>query len=293
MTRTRLSDRPWCKPSSKSGSNWTEDDLTAFKITLERQDSATFFGVDPLPHPVKIPAAILTDLSPNKDTQDRETYRFLRLMKLARMNGPTESAIFDFSLAVLQLMHYDDPGFVARSHVDIPLVMCGEWRNAQTDLCVVDKHEFLLIVQEANRIVGPAGLEARLVAAAIAAFHQNNRRRDENHLPILKSRIMAGITICGTFPKFYKIPITQDLVECVQMGIEPMTETKILRLVVLFPDDFSEGMIPLGNRLQALEFYDAFKALVCGDQTVQIWAVRFHGSILNFSFHRHILCLSC
>jgi hypothetical protein len=268
MSQTVLAARQWCEPSSKSGNDWTEDDLTAFKIKLERQDSATFFGVDPLPHPVHIPAAILTDLSPNEATQDRKTYRFLRLMEQAMRSAPTESAVLDFAQGVLQLMHYDDPGYIVRSRVDIPFVMGGEWRNAQTDFCVVDMHEYLLLVQEDNQVVGSYYPEARLVAAAIAAFYQNNRRRLENHLPILKSRIIAGMTMCGISPRFYKIPITQDLVDCVLRGIEPMTETKVLRLMLSFPDGFSEGMVPLGNRLLALKCFDAFKTFVFGGQTL-------------------------
>jgi hypothetical protein len=56
MALTVQANRPWCKPSSKSGSDWTEYDLKAFKITFEGQDSASFFGVDPLPDPVNIAA---------------------------------------------------------------------------------------------------------------------------------------------------------------------------------------------------------------------------------------------
>jgi hypothetical protein len=263
MAQAALANRQWHQPSAKPGNNWAKEEMFVFKITLESQDSATFFGVDPLPDPVNIPAAILTDLLPNEGTQDRETYRFLRLMEQAMRSAPTESAVIDFAQAVLQLMHYDDPGFIVRSHVDLPFPMCGGKYYAQTDLCVVDKHEVLLVFKE-----DAAYSEAQLVADAIAAFYLNNRLRGENHLPILKSRIMAGMTMCGTLPMFYKIPITQDLVDCVLMGLEPMTETKVLKHVPLFPDRFINGMPPLGNRLLALKCYDAFKAFVFGDHSV-------------------------
>jgi hypothetical protein len=97
MAQTVQANRQWHQPSAKPGNNWGEEEMSAFKITLESQDSASFFGVDPLPHLVNIPAAILTDLLPNKGTQDRETYRFLRLMKLAMRSAPPESAVIDFS----------------------------------------------------------------------------------------------------------------------------------------------------------------------------------------------------
>jgi hypothetical protein len=148
MAQAVIANRQWSTPSSKSASDWILNELLAFKITFEDQDSASFFGVDPLPDPVHIPAAILTDLSSNERTQDRETYRFLGLMTEAMRSASTESAVLDFAQAVLQLMRYDNPGFLVRSRVDIPFLMCGKWRNAQTNLCVVNKHEVLLLVQE-------------------------------------------------------------------------------------------------------------------------------------------------
>jgi hypothetical protein len=74
--------------------------------------------------------------------------------------------------------------------------------------------------------------------------------------------------MCGTSPIFYKIPVTQDLIDYVKMGIEPITETKVLKHVPLFPDGFEKGMVPLGNRLLALKCYHAFKAFVFRDHSV-------------------------
>jgi hypothetical protein len=133
---------------------------------------------------------------------------------------------------------------------------------------VVDKNRILLIVQEDKRCMSVANPEGQRVAEAIAAFYQNNCRRDTNGWLILKSGIMAGITICGTSPLFYKIPITQDLVDCVALGVEPITETKVLKHVPLFPDGIVRGMVPVGNRLLALKCFDAFKAFVFGGYPV-------------------------
>jgi hypothetical protein len=117
---------------------------------------------------------------------------------------------------------------------------------------VVDENEIILIVQEDKRYIDATDPRTQLVVAAIAGFYQNNLRRGDNSLPMLKSQIMAGMTICGTSPKFYKIPITQDLVDCVLMGVEPITETNVLLHVPLFTDGFNDGMDPLRNRLLAL-----------------------------------------
>jgi hypothetical protein len=98
--------------------------------------------------------------------------------------------------------------------------------------------------------------------------YQNNLRRIDDELSSMESGIMAAITMCGTSPIFYKIPITQDLVDCVKMGMEPNTETKVLRHVPFYPDGCDKGMVPLGNRLLALKCYNAFKAIVFRDHTV-------------------------
>jgi hypothetical protein len=37
------------------------------------------------------------------------------------------------------------------SREDITLFICGEWRYAKTDVCVMDRNGYLLLVQEANR----------------------------------------------------------------------------------------------------------------------------------------------
>jgi hypothetical protein len=73
---------------------------------------------------------------------------------------------------------------------------------------VVNKDQILLIVQENKRSVNAGYPEAQLVAEAIAAFRQNNLLREQRNLSILDSRIMAGMTMCGTSPIFYKIPVT-------------------------------------------------------------------------------------
>jgi hypothetical protein len=85
------------------------NDVSNEELTAGRGRPA-FFGVDPLPDPVHIPAAILTDVSPNRALRIVK-HGFLCLMKQA-MSAPTESAIVNLTQAVFRLMHYDDPSFL-------------------------------------------------------------------------------------------------------------------------------------------------------------------------------------
>ncbi|KAK0462365.1 uncharacterized protein EV420DRAFT_1761604 [Desarmillaria tabescens] len=95
---------------------------------------------------------------------------------------------------------------VARSRVDIPLFICGEQHHAKTD-------------------VYP---EPQLIAEAIAASQANNDKRTRilGQDPIAH-KIMPGITMTGTSPVFYKIPVTTELADSVSMGQYPPTRTVV------------------------------------------------------------------
>ncbi|KAF8509466.1 hypothetical protein BU17DRAFT_70425 [Hysterangium stoloniferum] len=62
---------------------------------------------------------------------------------------------------------------------------------------------------------GPAGdLEAGVIAAAIAAFDQNNNNKTRLSASGLPFKVLAGVVMTGTTPTFYNIPITGDLSCC-------------------------------------------------------------------------------
>jgi hypothetical protein len=90
--------------------------------------------------------------------------------------------------------------------------------------------------------------EPQLIAEAIAAFYQNNLRRKLAGRPMMKSQTFPGITMVGVVPIFYRIPITAELVQCVQAGPEP---TIVQRCIPSVPDRDAypgEGLVPLANR---------------------------------------------
>jgi hypothetical protein len=270
MAQTVMENRGWHQPSSKSASDWSGDELVAFRIEFVSQDSANFFGIDPLPDPpISVPDTILCTVASDKKTQNIETYRFLRLMERA-MRGPTkwECAVGDFSRNVFELMHYDEPGFILQNRFDSRFRMCGEKQQAQTNVCVMDENEILLVLKEAKRELFSPNAESQLVAEAIAAFCHNNDRRRELACPELTNRIMSGMTMEGTSPTFYKLLITQHLVDCVKYGKCPEEATICVRHVPAFPDGHHSGMISLRNRRLVLSSYEAFKAFVFRDHAV-------------------------
>jgi hypothetical protein len=270
MAQTVMENRRWYQPSPNSASDWSENELTAFRIKFVSQDSATFFGIDPLPDPpIYVPDTILSTVASNKKTQDRETYRFLSLMERA-MRGPAtlESAIDDFARKVFELMHYDEPGFVLQNRLDLLFSMCGEERHVKTNVCVMDENEILLVLKEDKCQLDSPDAESQLMAEAIAAFSYNNSRRRCLGYPELTEKVMSGMTMAGSIPTFYKIPIIKDLVDCVREGDRPNEVTTCFRHVLVYPDGRDSGMTPLRNRRLVLSSYEAFKAFVFRDLTV-------------------------
>ncbi|KAF8529588.1 hypothetical protein BU17DRAFT_36464 [Hysterangium stoloniferum] len=252
--------------NAKSGSDWTINDLNAYNISIVRQNAATFFGHVPLPPPPHHPD-LLNRLTAD-EMADEESYQVVRYMDLAMDPVPgEESAVDDFAMQLLRIMGYAGRAFGRdlRSRKDIPLFICGEWRHAKTDVCVMDTNGYLLLVQEDKRhleIVDPA---PQLIAEAIAAVQSNNRTRDFLGVDPLDVKVMAGITMTGTSPTFFKIPVTLELIEAVQKGEYPATPTVVAMHRPEVPRParrLTEGMRPLDNRRCILACFEAFKQFV-------------------------------
>lgn len=78
-------------------------------------------------------------------------------------------------------------------------------------------------------------------------------------------QVIPGIIMVGTAPIFFKVPVTEELSDCVRHGKYPATPTVV---ACHFPDiprpdcRFDEGMKPLDNRLPILKCYEAFRKFV-------------------------------
>lgn len=105
----------------------------------------------------------------------------------------------------------------------------------------------------------------QLIAAAIAAFHESNKSLKAAGLPLLQSKTFAGITMTGTAPTFYKIPVTGDLLHSLATSQYPSQVTTVERFIppVPLPGRLeSDGMKPLVNRYIIFQCLEAFKQFV-------------------------------
>ncbi|KAF8909527.1 hypothetical protein CPB85DRAFT_1222023, partial [Mucidula mucida] len=142
---------------------------------------------------------------------------------------------------------------------------------AKTDICLVDydqNHRILLVVREDKRVEGgdPASAQVRIVAAAVGAFTENNRRRMAAGLePLLDTVVMPPSVMGGTSPTFLKIPVTESLSTHIRDGTYPPDITCVTFCKPPVPRPAlwkSEGMKPLDSRRPILSCFEAFKTVV-------------------------------
>ncbi|KAF8874855.1 hypothetical protein BD779DRAFT_1565425 [Infundibulicybe gibba] len=253
--------------SAKSGSKWAPNDLRAFNIQVVLQDAFSFFNLQELPVPQNIPHAIWNSVTPPPAAQLSKTERlfFGYLEDAVTMPPEEESLVKDFVAFLLGMLDYDAGSRIVHTRKEMPFYMCGSRVDAKVDVTVIERDplfQYILLVQEDKRYQTGDDPEPRLIAEAIAAFHQNNRSREISRLPPIESQTFPAITIVGTAATFYKITITQDLLFAVETGQYPTNATVIYRFVPRVPDIGkypSKGMIPLENRRLVLQCFEAFK----------------------------------
>jgi hypothetical protein len=177
--------------SAKSGSDWTRNDLDSYHITIHQVDHLLFFGLQELPQPV-IDQELLNILDADTMQQDRNA-ELIELLDLAKIPDEDETVVHDFVVELFKVLGYVRRKRLARTRVDLPLLVCGEERHAKTDVCIFDRsqNDILLLVQAERRLqqLEPLSARAQLVAEAVAAFNENNAQRQVMGLPPLVSKV--------------------------------------------------------------------------------------------------------
>ncbi|KAK0444200.1 uncharacterized protein EV420DRAFT_1006637 [Desarmillaria tabescens] len=111
-------------------------------------------------------------------------------------------AVNDFAMELFKRTVYTGYTRVARSHMDIPLLICGEWRNAETDVWILDRQQNNIVLLRISGSGEPLNPEVQLVANAITAFDQNNRIRGAE--ASIDSKVVPGNIMVNTSSTFSK-----------------------------------------------------------------------------------------
>jgi hypothetical protein len=251
--------------SAKSGSDWTSGDLLAYNITIAPVPTNQFFryGADPsLDH---LDPAILNSSPDSDDPNFSDAVAdYLGYLDLAT-KATQESAIDNFAAETLKLLGFNERKTTVMTRYIIPLTICGDGnRVAQTDVCLLYRPSLvLLVLVEDKTNFNRTHPEPQVVAEAIAAFQSNNAKRGASGLPPLNAMTIPCITMTGTRPTFYLVPVTQELNDAIILGQYPATQTQVLKCVTTraHARTTSEGMENIEYRKLALKRLLAFKTL--------------------------------
>ncbi|KAF8521946.1 hypothetical protein BU17DRAFT_75382 [Hysterangium stoloniferum] len=257
--------------SAKSASDWTKAELDAYNINLVKQDAATFFETPNLPQCTVNEEILFVEDAENMSEDSNQELMAL-LDDAMNISNLEESTVDDFTVSLFRTLGYSKGLRVTHTRKHLSLLICGERRKAQTDVCLLDRsnNNILLLVEENKRFnqdveFQQADGEAQLIAEAIAAFSINNVMRSRGDMPPLASEVIPGIVMTGTMPIFYKIPVTTQLEAAILHGTYPVTPTIVAYHIPETPRPnrrWREGMKPLDNRKHILRCYEAFKAII-------------------------------
>jgi hypothetical protein len=269
--------------TAKSGSDWTQNELDAYRVVFKFVNAQEFCGVAELPQPT-INSKLLT-IEKAEDMQDMHNCALTNLLDLAMAPNAAENRVDDFAASLCLNIGYVTRTHIAQTKTDLLLIMCSCMVNAQTDVCIIDQanNRILLLVQEDKHASVAYDARPQLIAEALAAFQYNNLQRTLVGLPKLTEKVsdhcyifffflanaenqeLPRIMMFGTSPTFFRIPITDDLARAVCSGICPESETVVLVHMPEVPRPhrrLSEGMRPLDNRRVFLQCYEAFKCFI-------------------------------
>ena len=246
--------------SAKSGSDWTDHELRAYNISIIPTSPAFFFQPSPDPSLDHIDPAILTSpvdaAYPDISVVASEYLGYLDFAT----SGEIESAV-DFAAATLRLLGFNDQNStVVATRYTIPLTICGENRAAQADVCLIHRPTTILLVLIEGNIL-KTSMEAQMVAEAIAVFQFNNTKDAPKTQPVLETMTIPCITMIGTNPTFYLVPVTKELSDAVMTGQYPPTQTRVLKCVTFTGSKRRHGMADIEFRKLALKHFVAFKSL--------------------------------
>ncbi|KAF6754861.1 hypothetical protein DFP72DRAFT_1009088 [Ephemerocybe angulata] len=255
--------------SAKSGDTWSPYDLEAFNIKIVREDIQAFFGAAELPAPKDVSIIWNNWKAPPGPIPKVFREFFTYLHDSLWMPQDEGSVTVDFAKLLLKMLDYTDSKRVLHERKEMLFDMCGSTVDAKADVTVIEQQDpvsqFYILLFKEDRSYDADDEpypEPQLIAAALAAFHQNNKIRQDTGTPPLQSQTFPGITMVGTAATFYKITITSELALAVAGGVYPENETIVREFVppVSEPLDYvAQGMFYLENRRLLLQCFEAFK----------------------------------
>ena len=133
--------------STKSGSDWTDNELFAFNIVIQDVDVPTFFGVPHLPQTTVSPVVLNNAVRPAPPAVITKEER-LFFQYLDRATIGEEAAVDDFAGHILRMLNFDDNDRSIATRRELSFTMCGTRVWARADIAILDGAEYSLMVRE-------------------------------------------------------------------------------------------------------------------------------------------------
>ncbi|KAF8575927.1 hypothetical protein K439DRAFT_1623233 [Ramaria rubella] len=249
--------------SAKSASDWGDAKLKAYNIKVINRSEEEFFG------------SRVTELSFNSeflqfddiyDMHNKTSCDLAWAMEEAlNKDGDAKPSVDWFASKILEFMGYTSYHRQVQLHRNMMFTICGEKRWAKADITPVTvphprTHRATILLVEEDKKARKGEPIKQMVPQALAAFQHNNRMRElRGVLPReFQEQVIPAITLVGTTPTFYKVPVTLALMEAVGTGQYPTFITWIQR----YKPEVVHSMISLRGRRKILEYYQGFKKFV-------------------------------
>ncbi|KAJ7907129.1 hypothetical protein B0H13DRAFT_1618707 [Mycena leptocephala] len=269
--------------SAKSASDWTLNERLAYHIRVQAVPPEVFFDLDPLANPSldHLDQAFLTSPPGASGPEFSDsTVLYLGYLSLATTHE-SASSIADFARETLALLGFSHRSrLILSTHYTIPLTICGSnTPTVQMAVCLLHRTATLVLLvllteskSESNTAI-VTDQHSHAVAAAIAAYQYNARTREDLGLEPLERMVIPCISMAGTRPTFYLVPVTAHLSTAVATGQYPARETVVSMCeCVAGGDGMGTGMADTEYRRVALGRLLAFRTL-----TERHWEVILHG----------------
>lgn len=243
----RLLDMANLIRSPRAPNEWTRSQLREYRVKIGRATRATQFFEPhnpprPFPRDQLIPA-FYDPLIQHIDQDSNAMDGFL----IGVTNRPDDEKYLDhFICGLLGFLanHANANSVAPHGNVEVaeqkstPLLMCGFVHRAKTNVTITCGGRIVL-VEESKVEQTVEKTEPQLLAEMIAAFQFNERTN-----PALIEQTMYGIIMRGLYPHLYKANITRELSDSVKQGIEPNTDTRLVRYTPVSPRlDKFQGML--------------------------------------------------
>jgi hypothetical protein len=212
---------------------WSGIELASNNIIFVDQSPQDFFGVyaqQSLDHmdPLLLDSAVDATNVPD------DIYKYLGHLDLAAFGSEVSFAV-QFFMMTLYLLGVVERNTLLSLYHFVPLAASGNSHAQTVDICLFNLELsailFIIKVVKNNSQMHP---EADIVAGAIAAYQYNNENRQARRIPTLDAMTIPCVTVVGTRPVFYLVPVTRALDTAVRTGQHPTTQTEVVKCITPF-----------------------------------------------------------